>query len=196
MVTQRLAASISLLSMTVAFPAITFPMPTANAEFCDYPAVGVSANVVAGRGAYCNYPTEINGSHLHCESGSFGFGGGGGGGLSIDGIGIGGASCTWRCPDNTLAPAPNPPGAWESYIVPQPNACADHMEPAGPLSEPVRPDEGIPPEGGFESAGPVELEPHGRAELELPGPVELQEIPDLAPGEPHALDPAVPEPLL
>lgn len=87
MVTQRLAASISLLSMTAAFPVITLSIPTANAEFCDYPAVGISANVVAGRGAFCNYPTEIKGSHLHCESGSFGFGGGGGGGLNFDGIG-------------------------------------------------------------------------------------------------------------
>ena len=196
MVTQRLAASISLLSMTAAFPVIKLSIPTANAEFCDYPAVGISANVVAGRGAFCNYPTEINGSHLHCESGSFGFGGGSGGGLSLDGIGVGGASCTWRCPDNTLAPAPNPPGAWESYIVPQPNACADHMEPAGPLSEPVRPDEGVLSEGSLELPGPVELGPPGSAELELPEPVEVQEIPHLAPGEPHSLDPAAPEPLL
>ena len=133
METSRRAASIGLLSMALGFSAITVSAPMAGADYCEYPGVGIAANVIAGRGSFCNFPTEINGSHLHCEGGSFGFGGGDSGGLSIDGLGVGGASCTWRCPDNTPAPAPNPPGAWKTYMIPQPNACADHMEPAGPL---------------------------------------------------------------
>ncbi len=168
--TKRLAASISLLSMTAAFPAITLSTPTANADECQYPAVGISANTILGNGSFCNYPTEINGSHLHCESGSYGFGDGSSGGLNISG-----SSCTWRCPDMTLAPAPNPPGAWMNYMEPQPNACADHMEPAGPMSEPVRADEGISPEGS----------------PQLPGP---PEPPDVGPGLPDALDPYDPRP--
>ena len=160
------------------FPAMTLSPPPAEAEYCEYPAVGVAANVVAGRGSFCNFPTEINGSHLHCEGWSFGFGGGDSGGLSITGLGIGAASCSWRCPDNTPAPAPNPPGAWKDYMVPQPNACADHMEPAGPFSEPVRLDDGIP----------LENSPT------LPGPPELLETPEIAPGEPDSLDPEAPNP--
>jgi len=180
-VTKKRTASIVLLSMTAVFPAITPSPPTAEADYCEYPAVGVSANVIAGSGFFCNFPTEINGSHLHCEGGGLGFGGGNSAGLEVSELGVGGASCSWRCPDNTPAPAPNPPGAWKEYMVPQPNACADHMEPAGPFSEPVRLDEGIPPEGG----SPV-----------LPGPPELPETSqtDVAPAEPDSLEPNAPNP--
>jgi hypothetical protein len=119
----------------------------AHADICTYPGVGWGANVLLGRGGFCDYPTEINGSHMHCEAGGFGLGGSGSlngdnGSLGIGGSGVGGASCTWRCPDNTLAPAPNPPGAWHTYLVPKPTACAEHMDPAGFPSEPVRADEG------------------------------------------------------
>lgn len=179
------AVAISLLSMTAAFSAGTLSAPTAKADYCEYPAVGVAADVIAGRGAYCNYPTEINGSHLHCEGGSFGIGGGDTGGLSIAALGVGGASCTWRCPDNTPAPAPNPPGAWQSYMIPQPNACADHMEPAGPLSEPVRPDEGVPPEGTPHLPGPVEVPGTPQTELADKPPVARGEPEPLAPQEPN-----------
>ena len=64
--------------------------------------------------------------------------------LGLGGAGVGGLSCTWRCPDNSMAPAPNPPGAWKWYLVPVPNACKDHMEPAGFSSAPVFPGEGMP----------------------------------------------------
>ena len=173
--TKRRSVSSCLFSMTAVLPAIAVSTPTAQANECQYPAVGVTVNAVIGGGSFCNYPTEINGSHLQCESGSFSFSGGSSGGLGGDGIlGAGGASCTWRCPDNTFAPAPNPPGAWKTYMVPQPNACADHMEPIGPLAEPVRPDEGIPHEGS----------------PELPGPAEEQ----TAPGFPDSFDPHDPSP--
>ena len=174
---KKRAASICILSMTAVCPVITLSAPTAKAEECQYPAVGVVVNAVLGGGFFCNYPTEINGSHLQCEAGSsVGFGRGGFGGNNT--LGGGGASCTWRCPDNTLAPAPNPPGAWTTYMTPQPNACADHMEPIGSFSEPVRPDEGVPPEG---SPG-------------LPRPTALPEPPPSAPGFPDSFDPEDPSP--
>lgn len=175
--TKRRAGSICLLSMAAAFPAITLSAPTAKADECQYPAVGIGVNAVLGGGFFCNFPTEINGSHLQCEAGSsVGFGRGGFGGDST--FGAGGASCTWRCPDNTLAPAPNPPGAWKTYMTPQPNACADHMEPIGPFSEPVRADEGVPPEGSPEVARPIELPKRTPS----------------APGFPDAFDPEDPSP--
>ena len=136
----------------------------AHADFfnypCVYPFVGVSATIdvlVEGGGQFCDGPMEINGSHYHCESGGGGLGGGaiglapiGGltaGGFGGNGIGGKGGSCTWRCPDNTMAPAPNPPQAWRTYMVllPKNNDCRDHMEPAGFWSEPQSPDPG--PEG-------------------------------------------------
>jgi hypothetical protein len=148
----------------------------------------MAANVFGIRGLFCDFPTEINGSHWHCEWGGAGIGGVIGfndGGISggLAGGGVGGASCTWRCPDNTLAPAPNPPGAWKTYLIPVPNACKDHMTPAGFYSEPVRPDEGgpvIPP------AGPPPPQP---APPEAGGPPAPGVGPNIAnqtaPGEPN-----------
>lgn len=135
---------------------LMFQAPDANAgNQCEYPGVGVGATIIFGGGGFCDFPTEINGSHWHCEAGGINLGGGfafnsNGVGIVNSGGGITGASCSFRCPDNTLAPAPNPPGAWKEYLIPVANACKDHMQPAGSWSEPVRPDEGgpvIPPVG-------------------------------------------------
>ncbi len=178
-VRTRWAAPTVLLPLAAGFSAVTMSAPKAEADYCEYPAVGYSANLALGTGAYCDYPTEINGSHLHCEGGGFGLGGGNFQSFSIDAFGIGGFSCTWRCPDNTPAPAPNPPGAWETYMVPQPNACADHMEPAGPTSEPVRADEGIPPAENPDWPGTRHFD---------------SETANVAPGEPDALEPENPNP--
>lgn len=136
------------------------PAPLARADICPYPGVGVGAVILFGRGGFCDYPVEINGAHMHCETGGVGLGGafglggsGEGGGLNgaLSGSGISGSSCTWRCPDNTLAPQPNPPGAWNKYLVvmDSTNFCAleGHMDPNGFWSAPVLPTEGIPPEG-------------------------------------------------
>src|ERR1700756_1904948 len=99
-----------------------FPAPRANAGLCDYPAVLTGATVFFSQGAYCDWPTEINGSHLHCEAGGVGVDAGaaigGGATLGLGGAGVGGVSCTWRGPDHSMAPAPNPPGAWEWDMVP------------------------------------------------------------------------------
>jgi hypothetical protein len=125
-----------------------FPSARANAGFCDYPAVTTASTTFLAAGAYCDWPTEINGSHLHCEQGGVGINSqaniGGPATLGLGGAGVGGLTCTWRCPDNAMAPAPNPPGAWKWYLVAGPNACIDHMQPAGFSSAPVLPGEGMP----------------------------------------------------
>ena len=53
----------------------------------------------------------------------------GGGSFAFGGAGIGALSCTWRCPDGAMAPAPNPPGLWREYMVVMnsTNFCKDHM---------------------------------------------------------------------
>lgn len=144
-----MARPLLVLAACALFLGCFFDAPTAHAGLCEYPGVGVGANVLVGRGYFCDFPTEINGSHWHCEYGGAGLGGGfilngDMGSIGIAGGGIGGASCSWRCPDNTMAPAPNPPGAWKEYMIPKANACKDHMDPNGFWSEPVHPDEGTP----------------------------------------------------
>jgi hypothetical protein len=143
------------LLLTTAVMALT-AVPGAQADNtgqCQYPGVGTAGNVVGGFGGFCDFPTEINGSHWHCEGGGFSATGGGafsgGNGATVTGgglLGAGGASCTWRCPDNTLAPAPNPPGAWKQYlrVMDSTNFCKNHMTPAGFWGDPVLPTEGQP----------------------------------------------------
>jgi hypothetical protein len=38
---------------------------------CDYPDVGSSGNVMGGNWFYCDFPTQINGSHRHRAYGIF-----------------------------------------------------------------------------------------------------------------------------
>lgn len=152
----------------VALWLLVAPAPTARADVCPYPGVGVGAHIFIGYGGFCDYPTEINGSHMHCEIGGAGLGGGAAiagdmGAISGGLLGVGGASCTWRCPDNTMAPAPNPPGAWKNYMVvmESTNWCfiAGHMTPAGHWSAPVLPTEGVPPEGFVPPPGSPQQRP-------------------------------------
>lgn len=124
------------------FAPLLFSVPLARADvggtvpapgLCDYPGVGSSHMVGAGPFSnvyvyWCDFPTEINGSHWHAELAGdsvqaalsagitiafFSAGGSLGGNLGY----IGG-STSWRCPDNTLAAPPNPPGAWKNGITP------------------------------------------------------------------------------
>ena len=71
-----------------------FPPARANAGLCDYPAVLTGATVFFSQGAYCDWPTEINGSHLHCETGGLavdaGASLGGPAALGIGGLGVSG----------------------------------------------------------------------------------------------------------
>lgn len=170
------------------------PAGSAHADQCQYPGVGVGAGVIFGRGGYCDYPTEINGSHLHCEGGGFGLGGvlgiqGDNGSFSSGGSGIAGASCTWRCPDGVTSPAPNPPGLWREYMVVMnsTNFCKDHMNPNGFTSDPVLATEGVPPDERPAEAPEIPGRP-------IPAPRPPAPALQVTPGIPGALTPGIPNP--
>ena len=119
---------------------------------CDYPGIGGSNYEAGATAYYCDFPIEENSTHWHCEYGGWNLGGPGGNGpiggafmgfgLTVPagdfGAAIGG--CSWRYPDNTVGPAPNPPGAWKNYLVPRPPPPEHRAPPtpaAVPVSEPV-----------------------------------------------------------
>lgn len=127
---------------------------------CDYPGVGTSAMIGAGPFGnvytyYCDFPTEINGSHWHAELGGAAVQAALSAGVTLSFLNISGSisgnlgiilgSTSWRCPDMTLAEAPNPPGAWKSHItaskcktiganpdIPPAPAAADQIAPPAP----------------------------------------------------------------
>src|SRR6201998_1495160 len=45
---------------------------SARADLCPYPGIGSGGGALFAQGGFCDYPTEINGSHMHCEAGGFG----------------------------------------------------------------------------------------------------------------------------
>ena len=51
------------------------PAGSAHADLCPYPGLGSGGGGLFGQGGFCDYPTEINGSHMHCEAGGFGVNG-------------------------------------------------------------------------------------------------------------------------
>jgi hypothetical protein len=114
---------------------------------CDYPGVGTSDFEAGATAYYCDFPIEENSTHWHCEYGGWNLGGPGGNapvggtfmgfGLTIPAGDFGGAAggCSWRWPDNTIGPAPNPPGAWKNYLVPKPPP-PEHRAPPTPPAEP------------------------------------------------------------
>jgi hypothetical protein len=138
-------AALLLLSCPVANADIGGQVPAPG--LCEYPGVGGSGMIGVLAPAYyywCDFPTELNGSHWHCEDagaagqGTIGFSMMFQAGLSGPVGGIVG-SCTWRCPDLTMAEAPNPPGGWKDAI--RPTKCKTigpnpHEVPA-PVSEPI-----------------------------------------------------------
>ena len=147
---------VTRLIFVATLSAFSVVVPVSNADTqCPYPGVGVlGVNVGPIAGGFCDFPTEINGSHWHCQGGGVNLGlgvlgntvgGSGNLGFTQSGAGISGLSCNWRCPDGVDAPAPNPPGAWKEYLVPMnsTNFCRDHMEPNGFWSAPVLPTEGV-----------------------------------------------------
>src|ERR1700749_2713961 len=97
---------------------IFLPAGSAAAHLFPYPGVGSGGGALFAQGGFCDYPTEINGSHMHCEAGGFGVNGilgaaNGSGSFAFGGAGIGALSFTWGCPDGVISTAPNPPGFWE-----------------------------------------------------------------------------------
>lgn len=111
---------------------------------CDYPGVGGSSFEAGATTYYCDFPIEENSTHWHCEYGGWNMGGPGGNsiiggafmgfGLTIPAGDFGGAAggCSWRWPDNTIGPAPNPPGAWRNYLVPKPPPPEHRAQPTPP----------------------------------------------------------------
>lgn len=125
---------------------------------CDYPGIGTSAMVGAGPFGTvytysCDFPTEINGSHWHAELGGAAVQAALSAGVTLSFLNVSGSvsgnlglifgSTSWRCPDMTLAEAPNPAGAWKNRISPSkcktvganpdiPPAPADQTVPATP----------------------------------------------------------------
>jgi hypothetical protein len=114
---------------------------------CDYPGVGGSGMEMGTYHYWCDFPTEINGSHWHCE-----YGGGavqGVGGVNvllfsasvITPVGVLEGSCSFRCPDGSLSAAPNPPGAWKDAITAK-KCVSVEVAPA------AQPSAGLPPAPG------------------------------------------------
>jgi hypothetical protein len=97
---------------------------------CDYPGMGGAGMDMGAYHYWCDFPTEENGSHWHCEYG--------GGAARQTTLGVLEGSCSFRCPDGSLSAAPNPPGAWKNAITP--NECVPLG--AAPASEP---NTGLPP---------------------------------------------------
>jgi hypothetical protein len=173
---------------------IFLPAGSAHADLCPYPGIGSGGGALFAQGGFCDYPTEINGSHMHCEAGGFGVNGilgqsTNGSSFAFGGAGIGALSCTWRCPDGAMAPAPNPPGLWREYMVVMnsTNFCKDHMAPDGFWSAPVLPTEGVPPEERSTETPEIPGRP-------VPAPVPPAPALQVTPGIPGALTPGIPNP--
>lgn len=214
-----------LLGIAMMMWQFTASAPTAHADYFNYPCqppgvgTGVQVHIFADfSGQFCDGPTEINLTHYHCEGGGGGIGGGALalapvgplslGGFGGGGFGGGGNGCSWRCPDNTLAPAPNPPGVGQKEyidvraIIKLNRAfCVKegHLTAAGPTSELVSPDEGFPPTKDpepYQVGDPnVRLVPHPPApeERRAPEPQEPEgNIP--VPGLPPVIPPVPPVP--
>lgn len=195
------------------FVAFIFSAGVANADPfaypCQYPGVGFGVEIVGISGQFCDYPTEVNGTHWHCESGGFRTGGVGlatGNGVSlgaISSLGASGNGCSFRCPDGTVAPSPNEVGAWKGYIVPRLTFCREHAIPNGPTSALVDVNEGLhpAPEGivqpGLELDIPDQqppglVEPNSEQPQPNPGTFPIPEIPEI----PLPGIPAIPLPQL
>lgn len=187
---MRLIAALPLLAAMLC----AAPPARADEEIpCQYPTVGFGVDVIGISGKFCDGPTEINGTHYHCEAGGAHLGGlglAGSNGVSLGALGSiggGGWGCSFRCPDGTVGPQPNPPGAWKEYLVPRLNFCRGHDAPAGPTSALVDPNEGFPgppvnPDGPPPPLrGPRPPAPPPTPEGELPLPPVVPPLPALPP---------------
>lgn len=130
---------------------------------CEYPGVGVSSMINNVYTYSCDFPTEINGSHWHCELAGAALQAAITAGVNIAFLSVGGSlsgnvggiggSCSFRCPDSTLAATPNPPGAWKSYI--NPSRC----QTIGPAPTPPGEPAPAPPPAPPPLVGPAVTDP-------------------------------------
>jgi hypothetical protein len=149
-----LAAAITLLVLlnnprAHSDPGGVIPAP----GLCEYPGVGSSGQIMNAYYYWCDFPTEINGSHHHCVLGGFVIDGSVGVSILMFNAGVSGhiggitGSCSWRCPDNSLAAQPNPPGGWKDPI--KPIVCKSigpnpDVEVPAPVDDPISPPTPIP----------------------------------------------------
>lgn len=104
---------------------------------CDYPGVGGSGAIGPAVFYWCDFPTEENGSHWHCELNGALLQGGFTlsflmfGGTITGNVGAVLGSCTFRCPDMALSATPNPPGAWKNTLTPKRCVSLGNPIPAG-----------------------------------------------------------------
>lgn len=144
-------AALGATSWAILSPPVAGAAPGGNVPgpgLCDYPGVGGSTFEAGAATYYCDFPIEENSTHWHCEYGGWNVAGPSGSGSvggAVLGFGLtvpvgdlGGASgsCSWRWPDNTVGPAPNPPGAWKNYLVPTPPPPEHRAPAAEPEPEP------------------------------------------------------------
>ena len=114
-------------------PAVALSCAVAHADvggavpapgLCEYPGVCGSGMIMNAYYYWSDFPTEINGSHWHCQWGGGSIDAAAGISIMMFTAGISGhigalnGTCTWRCPDMSLAAQPDPPGAWKDHITP------------------------------------------------------------------------------
>jgi len=147
----RFLVALGATSWVILNSPLTWAAPGGNVPgpgLCDYPGVGGSTFEAGAVTYYCDFPLEENSTHWHCEYGGWNVAGPSGSGSvggAVLGFGVtvpvgdlGGASgsCSWRWPDNTVGPAPNPPGTWKNYLVPTPPPPEHRAPAAEPEPEP------------------------------------------------------------
>ena len=157
------------------FAVVTFALGAARADSagnipgpgtCDYPGIGhwgmIGEGLMAEYYWWCDEPTEVNGSHRHCEYEGAAAQFQGGLTAFIFQLGlqapVGGVfgGCTYRCPNNAQAKEemPNPPSLWlQSGRGFNGTPCISVGDPLPlPAVPPGAPPPGAPPAN---TAGPV-----------------------------------------
>lgn len=124
-----LLAALTIWAIPVAHADVGGEVPSPG--LCDYPFIGHSEMIGAGPFTnvfiyVCDGPMEINGSHWHAELAGDVVQAAVQAGISMmfvnasasasGNLGAIGGTTSYRCPDNTLADWPNPPGAWKNWI--------------------------------------------------------------------------------
>jgi hypothetical protein len=137
-----------------------------------YPCIGPSGLAAIVPYTYYDCPTEANGVHYHCEQGGPNLSGGaftGSNGVGFGGLGQFGfvfGGCSWRWPDNTTGPAPNPPGAWRSFLVPSPIP----IQHTSPVVQPYDQTADVAPPPILPPAPPADAPPDAPAPVAAPLP--------------------------
>lgn len=140
---------------------------------CDFPSTGTFGASMGEYDYACQFPVEENGSrHTTLFGGgmwqvtaSFGVS------FMVFNAGISATVPTgvlrgityWACPDFSFSDAPNPPGAWKSYLIPKPcksiGPKPDLIRDGMPQPPPGAPTPPLPPQPEIAPPPPVSGEP-------------------------------------